>query len=266
MNNFVVIYVCYGDNFNYEIINAKIRRFLAPLDIKAIVIANTKEEYIYFYDENGRTIKKYSGLNSEMEFSGYFYGVEEYFERRNIKNMSQSYIFMNDTLFSHGKLRKIERLGLTEWKLRSLLFKIKNKEIHGFWHKSIYLRETELKKGYFNSKFFILHNWNFTEIKSILNLNGVVVTINDASHYENNIFMSDKYSRFLQRWLHESDGWYKAQELNCENKKNFLKKATSIVHEHYITKFIEENRIKKHCLINNSRLAKFVMKFIRLEY
>ncbi|WP_212738422.1 hypothetical protein, partial [Escherichia coli] len=94
----------------------------------------------------------------------------------------------------------------------------------------------------------------------------VVVTINDASHYENNIFMSDKYSRFLQRWLHESDGWYKAQELNCENKKNFLKKATSIVHEHYITKFIEENRIKKHCLINNSRLAKFVMKFIRLEY
>lgn len=267
MNQFLIVFVCYDQNPNYINYIKKIKSLFRLCSIKDIVIVNTYLGEIASLSSKGLTTYTSNAINSEMEFSGYFYGLEWYNSENSILgNSKQSFIMLNDTILKHGKLRKIERIAFNEWKLKNLFRKFTKPAIFGFWHTSKYLRNTEIKEGYFNSKFLAFYNITFEKFSALINLNKIGVTILSDNTYRNNIFISDEYSIFLKKWLNGNDGWYKSEKINEQNKKFFEAKAKSIIHEHYLSKYSTELSIMHYCMIKKSIFVKLIIFFTGFKY
>ncbi|MEA5213919.1 hypothetical protein ACQ7NX_02215 [Enterobacter cloacae subsp. dissolvens] len=267
MTQFLIVFVCYDQNPKYENYIKKIKSFFKFCSIKDVVIVNTRLGEIVSLSSKGNTTFTNNDINSEMEFSGYYYGLEWYNKENSISgNSNQSFIILNDTILKHGKLRKIEYIAFNEWKLKGLFRRLTKPTICGFWHTSIFLHNTEMKAGYFNSKFLAFYNVSLEKFGALINLNKIEVTILSDNTYRNNIFTSDKYSLFLKQWLNGKGGWYKSEKINERNKKLFEAKAKSIIHEHYLSKYSKELSIMHNCMIKNSIFAKLIMFFTGFKY
>lgn len=267
MNRWLVVFVCYDPNPDYLSYIKKIKAFMRFLIIEDIVIVNTLLGEIVSPSGNKLIVDSNNHLNTEMEFSGYYYGLEWYNDKKSYsEGTGHSFILLNDTVMKHGKLRKIEQVAFSEWKIKSKFWFFSKPAILGFWHVSKFLKATEMEEGYFNSKFLAFKNVSFDNFKALINLNHIKVTLTCDNTYKNNTFISENYSLFLKHWLNQSDGWYKAERINDRNKLFFIAKAKSIIHEHYLSKHSKELYIKHYCMIKSSILARMIMLFTGLKY
>lgn len=267
MTQFLIVFVCYDQNPTYENYIKKIKSLFKSCSIKDVVIVNTCLGEIVSPSNKGFTTYTNNEINNEMEFSGYYYGLEWYSKENTASgNSNQSFVILNDTIFKHGKLRKIERIAFNEWKLKNLFRQLTKPAILGFWHTSKFLQNTEMEAGYFNSKFLVFCNVSLENFGTLINLNNIDVKILPDNTYRNNIFISAKYSMFLKQWLNGNGGWYKSEKINDRNKKKFEAKAKSIIHEHYLSKHSKELSIMHYCMIKNSIFAKLIMFFTGFKY
>lgn len=267
MTQWLIVFVCYDNKPNYEVYLKKIKRFLKLCLIRDIVIVNTCLGEIVSTTDDGIIIVANKNINYEMEFSGYYHGLEWHNKYNSIPEKSnQSFIILNDTLLKHGKLRKIERIAFNEWKFVSRYLNFNSSTIYGFWHKSKFLHNTEMKEGYFNSKLLAFHNVSFEKFSSLINLNVIKVILMADNTYKNNIFTSDAYSLFLKQWLNEGEGWYKSEKINVHNKSYFEAKAKSIIHEHYLSKYSKKLSINHYCMIKKSIITKLIMYLTGFKY
>ncbi|PHI34870.1 hypothetical protein CBQ28_22475 [Pseudoalteromonas sp. GCY] len=263
----ITVFVCY--NFDSAKDNHKklLNTLYGKLGLKVVVVVNTKKLQVDMLTRDGALVssKKVELANEEMEFSGYYEGIKFVFsEIRDVKEV----LFLNDTILSHGKLRRSESIALKEYIIwRSLFSKIlKNeKKITGFLHKSSYLAGILNFHKYINSKFFIVTQLSLSEYGRLFNIGGIDVRLSPLSSYENNIYTCVHYSNFLKSWLN-GGGWYKSNSLNEDNIEFFKAKARSIIHEHYMSD--PNNRLfdSIECVMRKSYIMKAVSKITGFSY
>ncbi|AVY98477.1 hypothetical protein DAI21_12845 [Lelliottia sp. WB101] len=267
MTRWLIIFVCYDEDPEYKHYIKKIKSFLKWCFITDIVIVNTRLGEIVSFTNQKMAIFSNDYVNNEMEFSGYYYGLKWYIEKKFVSvETNQSFILLNDTILKHGKLRKIEQIAFNEWKLKNLFQRLSDQTMFGFWHVSKFLQNTEMKGGYFNSKFLAFSNLSFDKFSDLINLNNIEVKILPDDIYRNNIFLSKSYSVFLKKWLNENNGWYKSEKINDRNKSFFESKAKSIIHEHYLSEHSKKLSIIHYCMIKNSIVAKLIMFITGFKY
>lgn len=267
MIRWLIVFVCYDDKPNYEEHIKKIKKIFKFCFIKDIVVVNTYLGEIVSTSKDGEVILTEKSMNYEMEFSGYYHGLEWYYKEKSIcEEDNQPFIILNDTIMKHGKFRKIETVAFNEWALTTRFRHFSEPTIFGFWHTSTFLQNTEMEEGYFNSKFLAFSNVSFEKFSSLINLNNIKINLLPDNNYKNNIFISDKYSLFLKRWLNEDGGWYKSEKINDLNKQFFIAKAKSIIHEHYLSKQSKKFSIIHYCMIKNSLIAKLIMFLTGFKY
>lgn len=277
MKNEISLSVFYSESDKYDEMISKVKKFYFPLKFNNYVIANTYRKEVYISDGGTKKLIHVPELNSEMEFSGYHDGLQTYLRNK----FSETYedditvYFLNDTIFSHGKFRKIEKIAFIEWKIKCFFdgficsgAKKELSVLSGFQHKPSFITELEgFSEGYINSKFFVIKNTPIQIIHEAFAINEIVVDADVlTSKYSNNIFHNDSYNVFLANWLHgkekeNSKVWYKAQPLNMGNKYFFVSKAKSIIHEHLLSLRLKNSKSKIHCLARNSFSLK-VIKFL----
>lgn len=269
MGKNICVTVFYDKDLDYQYSFQLLKKMLCGIKFDAYIISNNYSNEIAILHKGEIQTIHNPELNTEMEFSGYIEGVKFFYSRFNEKDSAEhNFYFLNDTLFKHGKLRKVERIAFWEWKIKLLLrgFSKSRKCMIGFKHKSIFLKNTEMEHGYCNSKLFILYGFTLQDVITILAPKKIDVKLVDGSVYQNNIFPSFEYCSFLHCWLHSDGGWYKAQELNERNKDVFLKKAKSIIHEHYMTYACKRSLIDINCMIHNSKVVALISKMTGFKY
>ncbi|MDH1841626.1 hypothetical protein N5D88_14630 [Aeromonas caviae] len=259
------IIVCYNNLPEKENFKLLKRSNFFFSESTGFIISNTKSNMVSILDVHGDVIysEYISDLNREMEFSGYH---DAYLIAENFFGSINECLFLNDTIFSHGTLRKCERLALIEYKIKKIFAKKnKSKTIIGFLHKSKYLSKIDGFHEYINSKFFIIFNLTKNELSDMLAMSKIQVSFNENKEYRNNIYTTSEYSDFLSSWLNKG-GWYQAEEVTKKNEVKFLRKARSIIHEHYMsdpsTKIFEV----KMCLIKESYLMKIISLLTKFKY
>lgn len=263
----VTIIVCYNTFSTDENYNRLIKTPYRYLNLDTVVIVNTKLLYADILDKSGSVIssKEIPKANDEMEFSGYYEGIKFAFSR--LGEVKEA-LFLNDTIYSHGRLRKCESLALFEYAVRGYIFKnddTENKTIKGFLHKSSYLNDVPNFHEYINSKFFIVSNLNLNEYDKLFNIGRIDVRLSVVNGYENSIYPSDSYAYFLSSWLN-GGGWYKSRNLVEDNIAFFRSKAKSIIHEHYMSDPSNELFDSIECLMKNSSMISLISKFTGFSY
>ncbi|AXU94490.1 hypothetical protein CI789_04100 [Erwinia persicina] len=278
----ISVTVFYSESELYNDMIKKIKRFYFPLKFDTYVIANTYRKEVFIKDGGMEKLIPVPDLNNEMEFSGYYGGLQTYLKetlRKNVKNEISAF-FLNDTVFSHGKFRKIEQIAFVEWKIkvffRNIFYSDTNNDapaLLGFQHKPSFLTELEgFSEGYINSKFFVMKGIPLQIIDKAFALNEIVVYADVlTSKYSNNVFLNDSYNNFLANWLHgqekeNSKVWYKSQPLNDENRPYFVSKAKSIIHEHLLSLRIKNSKSKIYCLARSSFSLKVIAFLTGVKY
>lgn len=228
-----------------------------------IVVVNTMAGTLHMYFSHGEVkVVNCKSLNQEMEFTGYSYGFKFLTDEfDNVENC----LFLNDTVFKHGKLRKCEMIALLEFiYFREKLKILPKRTMIGFSHVSDFLSNVHGFHGYINSKFFILCDFSYANFLSINPLNYIEVYNDLDANYKNNIYNTDEYNDFLTNWLHLENGWYKSGVLNLKNKKFYENKARSIIHEHFMSDPI--HGIDKSCMMNSSMIMKVISRLTGFKY
>lgn len=244
------------------------------LPLNKVVIVNTKMNNITIFDNHGKVLKETQlevSINTEMEFSGYNAGLKYLYEHGKIDKC----IVLNDTVFSHGKFRKCEIIALIEYYILSILFnresKLKERKnekiITGFKHTNEFLANYDFSHEYVNSKFFILKNIDISDFEELNPIGHICVEVINGK-YKNNIYNYSGYNEFLSEWLNGEKGWYKAERLNNSNQGFFIRKAKSIVHEHFMSdpKNLDKYKIKAICIMKKSILIKLISLLIGFKY
>lgn len=271
MNYVIVFYNDMDCSKNFNVFKKSIFKFLA---LNKVVIVNTKKNHISLFNRFGDLLIETqfeSSINTEMEFSGYSAGLRYLYEHEKIDEC----IVLNDTLFSHGRFRKCEKIALIEYYISSVLFKWRDrpkgqhteKILTGFKHSSKYLSNMPFFHEYFNTKFFILKNFDISDFDEINPIDYISVDVANGK-YINNIYKHSSYNDFLSEWLNSGNGWYKSEILNDSNQNFFIRKAKSIVHEHFMSdpNNLDKLNIKSVCVMKKSKLIKIVSLLIGFKY
>lgn len=263
----ITILVCYNNNSTSENYKRLLNTQYFRLNLKTVIIVNTKFLTADILDCNGMLVstKRIPLANEEMEFSGYYEGIKfAFYEFGEISEV----LFLNDTVFGHGKLRKSETIALQEYILRRRLCPNNlndKKRILGFLHRSSYLDKVFNFHEYINSKFFIITNLSLSEYERLFNIGNIDVSLCVVSGYRNNIYTSDGYSDFLKSWLNEG-GWYKSNPLTINNLDFYRSKARSIVHEHYMSDPNNNLFDSIECILRKSFMISIISKITGFSY
>lgn len=263
----LTVLVCYNDDSIEKNYKRILSTHFKKLGIKDLIIVNTKSKKSSILDHKGQVICSYylPRANDEMEFSGYYEGIKLAFDK--IGNVREC-LFLNDTVFTHGRLRKCEVIALMEYALKLKVNLMSNKiekNITGFLHKSEYLKDISSFHEYINSKFFIIKNLSQCEYHRLFNIGGIDVELDLIEGYKNNIYKDKRYGRFLHSWLNNG-GWYKSKELTNENVDLFKLKARSIIHEHYMSDPSNGIFDSRECLIKKSIIMKLISRTTGFSY